>query len=45
MHSEYHLAFDGSTDNITLFIIEKGVRYSETEGIVVLIYNTGVVAM
>ena len=28
-----------STDNITPFIIEKGVRYSETEGMVVLIYN------
>ena len=29
-----------STDNITPFIVEKGVHYSETEGTVVLIYNT-----
>ena len=29
-----------STDSITPFIIEKGVCYSETEGMVVLIYNT-----
>ena len=29
-----------STNNITPFIIEKGVCYSETEGMVVLIYNT-----